>query len=267
MRRIFKIPLEYIALYSSLFLLGTLCLLWSLLALPLYFLLPRRLGIKVGRWGIMRAFSIYAWSLQAMGAYRLDLRCIDKLRGGPPLILAPNHPQLIDALLVIAHHPNVACVMKSALMRNVFLGAGSRLARYIRNDSPRQLIKEAVGHLREGCILLLFPEGTRSLYAPIGPLKSSIGVIAKFARVPVQTLLIETDSPYLSKGWPLFQRPSLPITYRVRLGRRFDPPTDTEAFMIDLADYFQTELRDAPQNRWLAQRTDERRTRAAVSDA
>lgn len=266
MIRLLKIPLEYLALYASLCLLGTICLLWSLLAIPLYFLLPRRLGTLVGRWGIMRSFAVYAWSLRIMGAYRLDLSCIDSLRGGPPLILAPNHPQLIDALLLLTRHPNIACVMKSSLMRNVFLGAGSRLARYVRNDSPRQLIKEAVAHLREGCLLLLFPEGTRSVQSPINPLKASIGVIAKYANVPVQTLLIETDSPYLSKGWSLFQRPTLPISYRVRLGKRFDPPLDTAAFIGELERYFHAELREAPQNRWLAQRAQERETLDAISD-
>jgi hypothetical protein len=31
----------------------------------------------------------------------------------------------------------------------------------------------------------------------------------------VQTVFIETDSAYLSKGWPLFRKPSMPITYRI----------------------------------------------------
>ena len=69
-------------------------------------------------------------------------------------------------------------------------------------------------------MLLLFPEGTRTTRAPINPLVRQRRLIAKRAGVPVQTLVIETDSPFLSKGWPLFRRPTLPITYRVRLGRR-----------------------------------------------
>jgi len=118
--------------------------------------------------------------------------------------------------------------MKADLMDNVFLGAGSRLARYIPAISPRQMIKDAVADLREGGMLLLFPEGTRTTRDPINPLKASIGIIAKHANVPVQVAIIETDSPYLRKGWPLFRRPTLPITYRVRLGRRFDPPENVQ---------------------------------------
>jgi len=251
MPRPLKIAYEYFALYSSLTLLGLICLTWSVFALPLYYILPERIGTAVGRRGIMTGFRLYAWSLSVTRAYRLDLRDVDALRGGPPLILAPNHPCLIDALLILTRHPNLVCVMKAELMKNVFLGSGSRLARYVRNQSSRQMVKESVLHLRSGGILLLFPEGTRTTRQPINPLVGSVGLIAKHANVPVQTLVIETDSPYLSKGWPLFRRPDLPIVYRVRLGKRFDPPADVAAFTAELDQYYRQALEGALQSRWL----------------
>ena len=251
MPRPLRILYEYFALYSSLTLLGLICLAWTVFAIPLYFILPRRMGTAVGRRGIMLGFRLYAWSLSITRAYRLDLRDIDALRQGPPVILAPNHPSLIDALLILTRHPNIVCVMKSALMRNVFLGSGSRLARYVRNESSRQMIKESVAHLREGGVLLLFPEGTRTIRSPINPLVASVGLIAKHAQVPVQTLVIETDSPFLSKGWPLFKRPDLPVVYRVRLGKRFAPPADVAAFTAELERYYRQELEGALQSRWL----------------
>jgi 1-acyl-sn-glycerol-3-phosphate acyltransferase len=252
MFRHLKIAYEYFALYSSLTLLGLICLGWSVFALPLYFLLPRRLGTKVGRRGIMEGFRIYTWSLSVTRTYRLDLSAIDALRGGPSMILAPNHPSLIDALLILTRHPNIVCVMKASLMRNIFLGSGSRLARYVPNESSRQMVKESVAHLDSGCLLLLFPEGTRSRQSPINPLVGSVGLIAKHAAVPVQTLIIETDSPFLSKGWPLFKRPALPIVYRVRLGERFPPPADVAAFTAELDRYYRRELEGALQSRWLS---------------
>lgn len=242
---------EYVIAYALLTLLGLICLLFSVWALLMYPLLPRRLGTAAGRSGIMGGFRVFSWALTLTGAYKLDLRAIDSLRDGPPVILAPNHPSLIDALLILTRHPNIACVMKAELMGNVFLGAGSRLARYIPSDHPRQMIKDAVADLRDGGVLLLFPEGTRSRREPVNPLKASIGVIAKHAAVPVQVVIIETDSPYLGKGWPLFRRPNLPITYRVRLGRRFDPPDDVNSFMTALEREYAQQLTGAPQSEWL----------------
>ena len=254
MQRLLKSLVDHVATYIIVVWLGVICLSWSVIALVAYPLLPRRWGTAFGRLGIMAGFRLFAWTLSLSGAYRLDLRALDTLRGGPPVVLAPNHPSLIDALLILTRHPNLVCVMKKELMRNIFLGAGSRLARYIPSGQPRQMIKECVAALQDGGVVLLFPEGTRTTRIPINPLTGSVGVIAKHAQVPIQTLIIETDSPYLSKGWPLFRVASLPITYRVRLGRRFDPPRDAAAFMEELQREFTTELTGgALQNGWLGE--------------
>jgi len=251
MPRLLKTAYEYFALYTSLALLGLICLTWSLFALPLYYILPRKLATRVGRRGIMHGFRLYVWSLSVTRSYRLDLSALDSLRGGPPMILAPNHPSLIDAMLILTRHPNVVCVMKAELIRNVFLGAGSRLARYVPNESSRKMIRASVADLRRGCMLLLFPEGTRTTRFPINPMVGSVGLIAKHAAVPVQTLIIETDSPFLSKGWPLFRRPDLPIVYKVRLGKRFEAPGDVLAFTAALDEYYRRELENALQSRWM----------------
>ena len=72
---------------------------------------------------------------------------------------------------------------------------------------------------------------------PVNAFTALVGLIARSAQVPVQTVIIESTSGFLGKGWPLFRRPSMPITYRVRLGRQFAPPDDVRAF---------TMRRDAP---------------------
>ncbi|MEE9331574.1 MAG: 1-acyl-sn-glycerol-3-phosphate acyltransferase, partial [Methylophilaceae bacterium] len=61
-------------------------------------------------------------------------------------------------------------------------------------------------------------------------------------KVPVQTILIEADTKFLSKGWSLFRKPVLPIHYKVTLGRRFDPPENTQQFMTELEHYYRDEL-------------------------
>jgi 1-acyl-sn-glycerol-3-phosphate acyltransferase len=222
--------------------LGIMCFGWCVLALLLYPCLSARGGTALGRRVIMKGFRSYACFLHAVGVYQLDLHEIDVLKDGPPLILAPNHPSLIDAVFVLSGHPNLTCVMKAELMRSPFLGAGARLARYIETTSPRALIRSAIVELKNGSSLLLFPEGTRTVHPPLNPLKASVAVIAKHAQVPIQTLLIETDSSYLGKGWPIWHKPSLPIRYRIRLGRRFEPPEDVDAFMQDLERCYAREL-------------------------
>ena len=49
---------------------------------------------------------------------------------------------------------------------------------------------------------------------------------------------------------------SLLITYRVRLGRRFDPPADVNSFMTALEREYTQQLTGAPQSEWLGSETD-----------
>ncbi|MDP1644216.1 MAG: lysophospholipid acyltransferase family protein [Thiobacillus sp.] len=238
---------EYAALWFGLGLLGTTTLTWSLLAVPLYYVLPKRWADPLGRWVITTIFRIDLGALALIGACRFDLSALDSLRAEGPLIVAPNHPCLLDAVMVISRLSNMTCVMKADLVDNVFLGAGARLAGYIRNNAQLSMIKQSVAELKNGSHLLIFPEGTRTTRWPINACKGTAALIASRARVPIQTVFIETDSAYLGKGWPLFRRPTMPITYRIRLGRRFEPPEKAGAFTEELERYFIDELRDAPR--------------------
>jgi len=242
MRRLLQTVYEYLAMWFGLAMLGLICLLWSPFSWVLYHVVPQSSGGKAGRFVAMAGFRLYTWSLLFSGGFRFDIRGLDALRGQGPAIIAPNHPSLLDAVLVISRLPNVVCIMKNELKDNLFLRAGSRLAGYIGNDSLMEMIRASVDTLHQGNHLLLFPEGTRTVRAPVNPLTAAVGLIARRANVPVQTVFIESDSKYLSKGWPLFKRAAMPITYRIRLGRRFDPPQDVRAFTSELEEYFVGEL-------------------------
>ncbi|MEW6707109.1 MAG: lysophospholipid acyltransferase family protein [Pseudomonadota bacterium] len=168
---------------------------------------------------------------------RIDSEALDALRDERGLIVVGNHPSMLDALILVARLPRSACIMKAELMRNVFLGAGARLARYIRNDSARGMIRLAVQDLKAGGQLVIFPEGTRTTTNPVNPFRPGVTLIAKLAQVPIQTVFIDTDSPYLGKGWPIWKLPPLPIRFSVRLGRRFEPQADADALLAEMERY------------------------------
>lgn len=233
---------DYLVVYLGLAWLGILCAVYSVLTIFIYLLLPRNWGRKLGRIALMLMFRVFLASLTLSRRCYFDLSALDSLRNEKALIIAPNHPSLLDAVLIISRLSNLACVLKTDLMNNIFLGAGARLAGYIRSEPLRKMILMARQNLRSGSHLLLFPEGTRTLRTPANPLKASISLIANLAEVPVQTLLIETDTRYLSKGWRIFRKPTLPFHFRVSLGQRFEPPYCKQEFMAKLEYYFTHEL-------------------------
>ena len=233
---------EYVALRTGLALLGIGCLLWTAVAFPLSLLLPGRRGVWLGRWMATLGFRVYLFILCVIGVARFDLRALDALRGAGPLIIAPNHPGLLDALMVLSRLPNVVCVLKASLLGNPLWGAGSRLAGYIRNDWFIGSVSLAVDELHRGSQLLLFPEGTRTEPKPLGEFRAGAAYVSYRAGVPIQTVIIEQDSEFLGKGWPVLQRPDMPLHFSIRLGRRFPPPADPKAFSIALREYFLSEL-------------------------
>jgi 1-acyl-sn-glycerol-3-phosphate acyltransferase len=191
---------------------------------------------------IMTGFRGYLAAMEAVGLFNCDLRALDALRNEGAMIIAPNHHSLLDAVLVISRLPRVVCITKASLWDNWFLGGGIRLASYIRNDAPVNLIKLALIELRADRQLLIFPEGTRTVVPPINPFKGGFALMAQKAGVPVQTVFIESSSRYLTKGWSLFRRPDFPLNYRARLGRRFDVGDDVHGFVAELERYFRREL-------------------------
>jgi 1-acyl-sn-glycerol-3-phosphate acyltransferase len=235
---------QTLRLHLGYLLLGLFCLVISLLAFPMS-ALPRRRRKLLGRRLISASTRSYLRLLALMGACRFDLSELDSLRDAPPMVIAPNHPSLLDALMVLSALPNAGCIMKADIVNNFVFGAAARVAGYVRNTPLRTMVQLAIDDLRQGSHVLLFPEGTRTTRFPIGQLQGTTGLIAKNAAVPVQTVFIETDSGFLGKGWALMWTPRMPITYRVRLGKRFDPPTHSARFVEELERYFQAELAQA----------------------
>jgi 1-acyl-sn-glycerol-3-phosphate acyltransferase len=232
------LPLQWLALQQMLLFLGLGSLLWSGMALLLYPLLPRATGRRIGRAAIAAGYRFFWWMARVAGMMRLHSQPLEALRDEPGLIVVANHPSMLDAMMLVARLPRSACIMKASLAHNPFLGPGARLARYIRNDSAYGMVQCAVKDLQEGGQLVLFPEGTRTTQWPINPLHASFAIIAKRARVPVQTVFIDTDSPYLGKGWPLWRLPPLPMRFTVRLGQRFAPSEDHAAMVSAVQAYF-----------------------------
>lgn len=224
--------------------LGLMSLGWSTLSLVLSRCLDQPRGQRLGRQVITRGFRLYLRFLSRMGFVHLDLSALEPL---PPnewsYILAPNHPGLLDAVILLAVFPDIGCILKADILDNLFFGAGARLAGYIRNDQRQEMIRASIRELKSGGRLLMFPEGTRTTRPPVNRFKEGPALIARKAEVPLQTLLIEYDAPFLGKHWPLFKVPELPIHVRLRLGQRFDATGTTRETTRCMEAYFLKTLR------------------------
>lgn len=233
---------EVLVLVGGFVFVGLFGLSVTLVSALLSRILPRRIGKPIGRWFIHAMFRGLTTYMSASGIVKLDLSDLDQLRDDGPLVLAPNHPSLLDAGFIAARLTNVVCVMKADVHRNPVLGGGARLAGYIDNATMPRMIRGAIAALREGQAVLMFPEGTRTVTPPVNPLKASFALVAREAGVPVQTILFETNSEFLCKGWPILRKPEFPIIYRARRGRRFEVGHDPRTTVAEIDAYFRREL-------------------------
>ena len=148
---------------------------------------------------LFRSFQLFLQGCSTCGLMRLELDALDKLAHDRGVVLVANHPSMIDVFLVVSRLPQVICLMKASLMGNAFLAAGAYLAGYIPNRVVDTMVRDAARAVADGQSLLIFPEGTRTTEHPINALKPGAALIAKRAKAPLQLIVLETNSRYLTK--------------------------------------------------------------------
>jgi 1-acyl-sn-glycerol-3-phosphate acyltransferase len=206
---------------------------------------------------IHKLFRFFVGYVRAFGLVELDAGELPDLRESGGLIVAANHPCLLDVVLMVSQMPQAVCLMKGSLARNIVLSGTARLAGYIHNKSGLGLVKKCEERLQEGANLLVFPEGTRTVGERLLPFKMGFALVAVLTRSPVQTVFITADTNFLGKGRPLFKRPVFPLHFSLRLGRRFqpEPGEDAKIFGSRVENYFQERLLRASENNLSANQT------------
>src|SRR4051812_17567047 len=92
----------FLGAYLIFAILGTLT---SLLALPFSYLFTGRKTHRFGQQLIAGLFRFFLGYLRIVGLARFDFEALRALQQSEGLILAANHPSLVDAVLVAAEVP------------------------------------------------------------------------------------------------------------------------------------------------------------------
>ncbi len=171
-------------------------------------------------------------------------------------MLAPNHPSLIDAVILLSIVPNTVCIMRASLIESPFLGGAARLAGFVPNDKGPALIRHGIDKIRAGENLLIFPEGTRTVAQAINSFKHGFALIAKKTDAPIQTVFIEREGRYLSKGIALLSFARPPFRFRLHLGELFRAAPDESAQQLSarLERYFREHLENTGEDIRLVRR-------------
>ena len=136
----------------------------------------------------------------------------------PGRLVIANHPSLLDVVFLIAQIRNATCIVKPALAGNPFMRIPIHAVGYVYAEEPEALVEVCAKELREGCSLIIFPEGTRT--TPGKPIKFRRGAaaIALQARAKILPVYISCSPTTLTKREKWYQIPQRKFTLSLHVG-------------------------------------------------
>ena len=151
---------------------------------------------------ILKVFAAFYLRLQTVGIENIPER------GG--VILAPNHPSDLDSFILgTAIRRQLHTMGKEELFRRRFTGFIFRKLNAFpvkRGKFDRESIRTAVGPLKNGYVIDMYPEGTVSKDGSLQEPKLGTALIALLAKAPVVPVAIIGTFGVMSKG-KRFPRP------------------------------------------------------------
>src|SRR5258706_7968757 len=203
----------------------------------------------VAQFAKRRRFAAVFWfmigrlvQLIARDLFRLRVTGLEKLPRSGPFILCPNHQSYLDA-------PVMAAVLPWEIFRRMFtvgtsdlfgVGLFRRIASTFRLfpvDPDRNLVPAmrigAYG-LRRGMMLLLYPEGERSIDGSPKRFKKGAAILATHLKVPIYPVAMDGfwESWPRGKGFQKFARLKIAIGDPVNPPARVDDPEKAYAQMM-----------------------------------
>lgn len=180
---------------------------------------------RAARYGIHLGARMFFGGMEALGLLTVRGSAARGMLSGRPAIFVANHPSMLDALLLLARVPQGVCIMKGSLIRTPIVSAFAKMAGYIWQQTPEQVIRVASDRLAQGVSLVIFPEGTRSPAGGLGEIRRGACRLAIETGQPLHVLGIRMKPVILGRGQRWWVPPAFPVRYELdRLGTLREEP-------------------------------------------
>jgi len=140
-------------------------------------------------------------------------------------VLAANHSSFLDPPLIgcVAKCRNraVRFMARDSLYKSLF-GVILRRVHTIplsRDKGDISALRTAIKAIKSGCLVALFPEGTRSVDGKLQPAKGGVAFLVSKAKVPVVPIYIEGAYEAYPKGAKMVK----PHKVRIYVGKALEP--------------------------------------------
>ena len=165
-------------------------------------ILPR----SVLRSGLHVWARLLIWGMRVIGGVKLEVRGLEHVPQGVPVLLAAKHQSMFDIVPAFAYMPDALFVMKRELMRIPVFGWHNLKHGTIVVDrqghvqAMRKMIADARDRFKEPRQLLIFPEGTRRPPGATPDYKPGVAGLYRDLGVPCVPVATNTGAHITSSG-------------------------------------------------------------------
>ena len=160
-----------------------------------------------------RGVRVMHWWLRTFRVIHFDWRSVRlELPAGPCVIVA-NHPTQLDPTVMMAVLVEACTIVKPSVYNRMFVHHILAGAWHFEGPTPDPMsvghvVENAVGRLRCGMPLFVFPEAKRSPQGELREFGRIAFEIACRAAVPLVSVAIRCEPCYLSRETPMFLPPA-----------------------------------------------------------
>ena len=190
------------------------------------------------RWRFISSLASWAVPLLTFSRTEMDgLEKLDKENIEMGVIYA-NHHSIFDIFALLKTVKRQHAYIAKKEVGNIFLlSRGMRLIRcgFLDRDNPRAAVKtisEAVKTVKENILMVIFPEGTRAINAPLGTFKAGSFKVATKAKAAIVPMTIY-NSQMVGKKWPLPTKIKIKVHDPIEYEEYKDMDTSKIAAMVE----------------------------------
>ncbi len=166
---------------------------------------------------IQRSFAIFCDTMRFTGAIDYKFEGQELLQADRDCLIVANHPSLIDYVLIASRLGQCDCLVKEAIWHNPFMKGVVKSAGYIPNNGAETLLDDCGKRLRDGNVLLVFPEGTRTTPGKASKLQRGAAQIAVKTATDLRVVHIQVTPPFLTKQKKWYQVPDVKPFFHVQV--------------------------------------------------
>ncbi|HUR21309.1 MAG TPA: AMP-binding protein [Vicinamibacterales bacterium] len=193
------------------------------------------LAEELGRSGFVRALLFFVVMRALRPFLRVRVYGLDHLPAKGPYILSPNHQSYLDPFVLVSALPfravrNCFAVGAAEYYQTPFMKRVARFTNVIPVDADSNLesaMKAGAAGLRLGKVLILFPEGERSIDGELKPFRKGAAILSAHLNAPIVPVAMDGLFPLWPRSRSFQSRHLLPGS-GLRVPLEFGAPVTVE---------------------------------------